>query len=92
MLGQLADKTQLHFRTSQDVRQQIREACLENSDIADHLVIGASEKGQPIDAAVIGTGPKRVSLIAGSHSDEPVGPETLRTLILKGLSQRDRLE
>jgi len=30
---------------------------------------------------VIGSGPTRVSLIAGSHSDEPVGPETLRTLV-----------
>jgi hypothetical protein len=29
---------------------------------------------------VIGSGPATVSLIAGSHSDEPVGPETLRAL------------
>lgn len=43
--------------------------------------IGESEGGRSIMAYVIGSGPLGVSLIAGSHSDEPVGPETLRTLV-----------
>jgi hypothetical protein len=39
--------------------------------------IGHSESGRDILALAIGAGPKRASLIAGNHSDEPVGPETL---------------
>ena len=34
---------------------------------------------------VLGEGPRTVSLIAGNHADEPVGPETLRTLVIEGL-------
>ncbi len=43
-------------------------------------VIGHSEAGRPICGTVIGDGPRRVSLVAGAHSDEPVGAETLRLL------------
>lgn len=43
--------------------------------------IGESEDGRPLVGYVVGSGPKRVSLIAGSHSDEPVGPESLRALV-----------
>ena len=43
--------------------------------------LGESEEGRAIMGYVIGSGPRRVSLIAGSHSDEPVGPETLRSFI-----------
>lgn len=42
---------------------------------------GESEEGRPIPAFVIGRGPVRVSLVAGSHADEPVGPETLRAIV-----------
>jgi hypothetical protein len=45
-----------------------------------HL-IGESEEGRPLMGFAVGSGPIRVSLIAGSHADEPVGPETLRALI-----------
>lgn len=41
--------------------------------------------------AVLGTGPTTVSLIAGNHADEPVGPETLRTFLLNGLAHRDKM-
>jgi hypothetical protein len=44
-------------------------------------VIGQSEQGREIHGIVIGTGPRKVSLVAGAHSDEPVGPETLRVLV-----------
>jgi len=43
-------------------------------------VIGNSEQGRPLRAKVLGDGPKRVSLVAGAHSDEPIGPITLRRL------------
>jgi hypothetical protein len=37
----------------------------------------------------MGLGPARVSLMAGAHADEPVGPETLRTLVLGILAAPD---
>ena len=42
--------------------------------------IGTSEEGRPIHGMVLGSGPKRVSLVAGAHADEPVGSMTLRRL------------
>jgi hypothetical protein len=56
------------------------------------VVIGESEEGRPIDAFRIGQGPNAVSLIAGNHADEPVGPETLRTLVLAILDAPDTYE
>ncbi len=88
-LTELSPKTAA-FRSSQDVLPAIREACDENHDIATYHEIGKSETGVPICAAVIGAGPATVSLVAGAHSDEPVGPETLRTLILALLANRAR--
>ena len=43
-------------------------------------VIGRSREGRDIRAFRLGGGPVRVSLIAGCHSDEPVGPALLRRL------------
>ena len=43
--------------------------------------IGASVCGRPVLGAVIGTGSRHATLIAGAHADEPVGPETLRLLV-----------
>ena len=40
--------------------------------------IGQSVEGRPIIAHQLGSGPLRVSLIAGCHADEPVGPALLR--------------
>lgn len=44
-------------------------------------LIGRSRKGVPIHAHTIGSGPLRVSLVAGCHADEPVGPRFLRRLV-----------
>ena len=44
--------------------------------------IGISEQGRPVLGAVIGTGSRHATLIGGAHADEPVGPETLRLLIV----------
>ncbi len=44
-------------------------------------VIGRSEAGREIRGVVIGDGPRKVSLVSGNHSDEPVGSETLLVLI-----------
>ena len=42
--------------------------------------IGRSRDGRPIGAWRGGRGPLSVSLVAGCHADEPVGPATLRRL------------
>jgi Zinc carboxypeptidase len=43
--------------------------------------IGRSREGREILGGVLGRGPRRLSLIAGCHSDEPVGPAMLRRLV-----------
>jgi len=47
-------------------------------------VIGWSEQGRPIHGYRIGKGVRGLSLVAGAHADEPVGPETLRILVRHG--------
>ncbi len=42
--------------------------------------LGTSEEGRPLGGLTVGHGPLGVSLVAGHHADEPVGPETLRHL------------
>lgn len=46
-----------------------------------YTVIGESEEGRPIRALTAGSGPRRMSLVAGAHADEPAGPTTLRALV-----------
>jgi hypothetical protein len=90
-LTSLVLPSSLGFRTSEDVRAQVQKICAANPDIAAYHQIGTSEEGRPLDAVVLGQGARRVSLIAGAHSDEPVGPETLREFILQGLTQKQKL-
>ena len=47
---------------------------------ADLEEVGRSRDGRPIGAWRGGRGPQSVSLVAGCHADEPVGPATLRRL------------
>jgi len=68
------------FRTSAEVRSELEAACVGG---AEFVTLGESEEGRPIDAMVFGRGPRTVSLVAGAHADEPVGPETLRTLVAR---------
>ena len=77
------------FRDQEAVRAPIRALCLAHADIASFEALGESEEGRSLYGVVLGTGPQTVSLIAGAHADEPVGPETLRTFILEGLRRRD---
>jgi hypothetical protein len=44
------------------------------------MTIGRSREGRDIAAHRLGRGPLRLSLIAGCHADEPVGPAMLRRL------------
>ena len=75
------------FRTQEGVRPLIEEACAAHDDLAAFHDLGRSEEGRSLFGVVLGKGPQTVSLIAGNHADEPVGPETLRTLILAGLER-----
>ncbi|PAP77410.1 M14 family zinc carboxypeptidase [Rubrivirga marina] len=83
------DTDDLRFRTSADVFDDLRSACEQNPDLATFETIGESEEGRPIAGVALGYGPRLVTLVAGAHADEPVGPETLRTLVLEGLAARD---
>lgn len=42
--------------------------------------VGRSREGRPVRAFRFGRGERRVSLLAGCHADEPVGPRLLRHL------------
>ncbi|MEM9556328.1 MAG: M14 family zinc carboxypeptidase [Acidobacteriota bacterium] len=44
------------------------------------IELGASRGGRPIHGLLVGDGPLAVSLIAGCHADEPIGPATLDRL------------
>lgn len=85
------DLAECRFRTSEEVFEDLRGICEANPDLASFEVIGRSEEGRPIAGVTLGVGPRTATLVAGAHADEPVGPETLRTLILEGLGARDWL-
>ena len=76
------------FRTSAEVLPDLEAACAANPDLATFEVVGESEEGRPIAGVTMGLGPRLVTLVAGAHADEPVGPETLRTFVLEGLAAR----
>ena len=79
------------FRAHGSVREAIEDACARHPDIASFRELGPSEEGALLYGAVLGTGSTTVSLIAGNHADEPVGPETLRSFILNGLANRKKM-
>ncbi|MDP6579095.1 MAG: M14 family zinc carboxypeptidase [Vicinamibacterales bacterium] len=58
----------------------IEEILLGSAPLPDLEDIGRSRCGRPIGAWRGGRGPLSVSLVAGCHADEPVGPATLRRL------------
>lgn len=76
------------FRTSSEVRNEIQGICKQNADLARYIEMGRSEGGRLIYGVVLGNGKKTVSLLGGAHSDEPVGPETLRYFITETLKNK----
>ena len=88
-LADLITDRALSFREQEAVHTSIQAACFANADVATFEDLGQSEEGRPIYGVVLGTGPRTVSLIAGAHADEPVGPETLRVLVLESLRRRE---
>ncbi|MCA9752301.1 MAG: peptidase [Gemmatimonadetes bacterium] len=57
------------------------ESILANGAAPPGESIGRSRDGRPIHAWRFGTGPRRVSLLAGNHADEPVGPRLLAHVV-----------
>ena len=80
------------FQRADDVRVRLQDVCRQHPDLASAEEIGSSEEGRPISGILLGSGAQKVSLIAGNHSDEPVGPATLRTLILEVLADPSAFE
>jgi len=79
------------FRSHEEVRAELEVACDQHPDLAAFEELGASEEGTPLYGIRLGTGDRPVSLIAGNHADEPVGPETLRSFVLNALENREEV-
>jgi murein tripeptide amidase MpaA len=62
-------------------------------DFEHRALLGESREGRDIYGYKSGGGSKKISLIAGCHADEPVGPKLLRHLVsyLEGVSQNDSM-
>lgn len=62
-------------------------------DTPGHRLLGSSREDRPISGFRFGDGPLHVSLIAGCHADEPVGPwllDKLVCLLAEGSRERSR--
>ena len=82
------DASTARFRSSADVFDAMEAACAASPHLATFETVGRSEEGRPIAGVTLGTGPTVVTLMAGAHADEPVGPTTLRLLVLDGLAMQ----
>ncbi|MFB6249870.1 MAG: M14 family zinc carboxypeptidase, partial [Salinibacter sp.] len=69
------------FRTHGGVRADLEAACARHPDVASFHELGPSDEGAMLYGVRLGTGDHTISLIAGNHADEPVGPETLRAFV-----------
>ncbi len=70
------------FSNSEDLQttfRKIQDALPER--LVRVLCLGHSEQNQPIHSIIIGEGPKKVSVLSGSHADEPVGYDTIITFL-----------
>lgn len=83
------DLSGLRLQPAAEADDAVRAACAANPDVASCETIGESEAGRPMLGVTLGYGPALVTLVAGAHADEPVGPATLRTLVVEALAARD---
>ena len=77
------------FLEADDAAERIRRMAARYPDTAHCIRIGESEEGRPIDGVVLGRGDRHVSLLAGNHADEPVGPDFLRRFVTGVLNHLD---
>lgn len=80
-----------HFLDPEAARHRLSTACARHPETVCRVRIGESEQGRPIDAYRLGEGDISVSLIAGNHSDEPVGPDFLRRFVVAALDRIDAI-
>ena len=60
--------------------ERAKEILAVEPGFAGGIILGRSREGRSIRGYRLGHGSFRVSLVAGSHADEPVGPRLLRRL------------
>jgi hypothetical protein len=60
-------------------QRQMMEFLKDFEDVITEI-IGETREGQPMVGITFGDGPISISLIAGSHADEPIGPMTAQLL------------
>ena len=77
------------FLEPDDAAERIRRLAVCHPDIAHCVRVGESEEGRPINGVVLGRGNRHVSLLAGNHADEPVGPDFLRRFVMVVLNSPD---
>lgn len=65
----------VRFRTNSELERYLHD--MPETDLTE---IGLSRGGQAMFGVRLGTGPRHVSVIAGCHADEPVGPMTAQAL------------
>ncbi|NNE45737.1 MAG: peptidase M14 [Rhodothermales bacterium] len=90
MLDQIIPDGAVRFRTQDEVEQLLLDTCRGSVVVQKAEILGRSGEGRNLLGFVIGGGGRRISLIAGNHSDEPVGPETLRHLVIALASEPER--
>lgn len=78
-------------QSGQALTGRLKEVLSAPADPEVGVPIGTSREGRPVHAMRRGCGPLRVSLLAGCHADEPVGPRLLRHVCgwLRSLSEDD---
>ncbi len=69
------------FLEPDEAAERIRRLAARHPDTAHCVHLGESEEGRRIDGIVLGRGDRHVSLLAGNHADEPVGPDFLRRFV-----------
>jgi len=81
LIGRLAaldiPREHLAFRDNKALAAWLEDAALGAVD-----AIGTSRAGQALFGVTIGHGPARVSIVAGCHADEPIGPMTAQAVPL----------
>jgi len=91
MFSELAGNN-TRFLTAEEAHDQILQFVSRHAEVAKADTIGQTEEGRSILGVTIGTGSIQVSLLAGAHADEPVGPDTLRRMIPALLDSYDQYQ
>ncbi len=86
MLPDFFESAHIPFETDEAFTARLAEAVEAHLIERNRTTIGESEEQRPLYGYRMGQGPDYVSLIAGAHADEPVGPQTLRTLVFSMLT------